>query len=120
MGVKEIDSAMDALGLTMKPYGITILVLEHSEGKVDQMINMTEYSHTAQENVFKYQWLSDAIVEALNGKNEVGSGGALHEMGEMFQAAAAASGGDLGKAMAGFGAAAAKHGQGKAAKSAKK
>ena len=38
MGIKEISD----LGLTMKPYGITILVLEHSEGKVDQIINMTE------------------------------------------------------------------------------
>ena len=64
--------------------------------------------------MFKYQWISDTIIEALNGKNEVGSGGAFREMGEMFQAAAAASGGDVGKAMAGFGAAAAKHGQGKA------
>jgi len=113
MGVKEIDSAMDALGLTMKPYGITILVLEHSEGKVDQMINMTEYASSAAENVFKYQWISDAIIEALNGKNEAGSGGAFREMGEMFQAAFAQSGGDAAQAMAGFGAAAAAHGQGK-------
>jgi hypothetical protein len=113
MGVDEIDKALAAVGLKMKPYGITVLVFEHSEGAVDQFVAFNEYSHTAQENVFKYQIISDAIIEALNGKNEVGSGGVVREMGEMFQAAAAAAGGDVAKAMEGFGAAAAAHGQGK-------
>jgi hypothetical protein len=114
MGTDEIDKVLGSIGLNMKPYGITVLVFEHSEGLVDQFVAFNEYSLTAPENVFKYQMISDAIIEALNGKNEVGSGGVVREMGEMFQAAAAAAGGDVKKAMAGFGAAALKHGQGKA------
>jgi hypothetical protein len=44
MGVDEIDKALAAVGLKMKPYGITVLVFEHSEGAVDQFVAVS-YTH---------------------------------------------------------------------------
>lgn len=109
-----VKAALAEAGLKVgKRYGVTVIVCDHSDGVIDQIIPITEFSETAPENVFKYQWIADAIVEAMNGNNESGSGGVLREMGEMFQAAAFAAGGNVEKAMEGFIAAAAAHGQGK-------
>lgn len=108
-----MNQVFAALGLKTKPFGITIAVIEHSNGVVDQVIPLTEYSGSGPENVFKYQWLSDVILQALNGKNEAGSGGAFRQMGEQYQAIAAASGGDEAKADKLYAEACAAQGQGK-------
>jgi len=111
MSTKDILASQ---GLSMdKPFGVTMLVCDHSYGVVDQVISVTEGAATADEMVFKYQWLCDAIMESLNGKNESGSGGVFREMGEMFQKAYDENKGDLGKTLEAFTAAKKKQGQGK-------
>lgn len=85
-----IAEAVASQGLTTdNPYGITVIVCNHTNGVIDQLDSVTEYAKTAQEQVFKFQWIADEVIAALNGSNEAGSGGALRSMGEMFQAAMA-------------------------------
>lgn len=83
-----VEEVLATQGLrTSKPYGVTVIICDHSNGVVDGIIPITEYSNSAPENVHKYQIIADAVIEALNGGNEEGSGGVIREMGEEFQAA---------------------------------
>ena len=77
-----------------KPCGVVVMVAEYTNGVIDQKIVVNEKSENSEENVYKYQWISDAVVEALNGKNEAGSGGVFREMGEGFLAVMDEAGGD--------------------------
>ena len=96
-----------------QPCGVIIFVAEYTDGVIDQKIILDEKSEDSEQNVFKYQWISDALLQALNGDNSVGSGGALREMGEGFQALMEEAGGDKEVAKQLFRENRKAHGQGK-------
>lgn len=100
MADNVVKDVVESQGLSLsKPYGVTLIACNHTNGVIDQIIPITEYAATADEQVYKYQWLCDAVIQALNGKNEAGTGGALREMGEGFQLLYEATGGDMEKMM---------------------
>ena len=87
-----------ALGLARKEHGVVTICLDHSNGKVNGMVVHHEDASSPEELTYKYQTISDAVIEALNGDNI--EGGAVREMGDDFLMAMEASGGDLVKAQA--------------------
>jgi len=81
-----VEDILKSEGLVdAKPYGVTAIICNHTNGVVDQKITITEGAASAPEQVFKYQWICDAVISALNGNNEEGTGGVFREMGENFQ-----------------------------------
>jgi len=96
-----------------KPHGTTIVAVSWTGGVPDNQVMFTEYASTPDEYVFEQQWIWDSVLGGLNGGNEAGSGGALREMGEIFQESYDKNKGDLVKTMSDFAGHKKKQGQGK-------
>jgi len=83
----------------LKEHKVSITISSESFGIVNQSITVTEYAATPEELVYKHQSIGDAVITALNGKNEDGSGGVVRGMSELFLDTMADAGGDLTKAL---------------------
>jgi len=120
MDASEIFAAIAKLaGGAGKPHGTTIVAVSWTAGVPDNQLMFTEYASSADEYVFEQQWIWDSIMSGLNGGNEAGTGGALREMGEIFQESYDKNKGDLTKTMQDFAAVKKTQGQGKPAKKVK-